>query len=271
MSEKPFDITDYVLESEHIIFIGDPATYLAGNISPENFKNWLNKLDSIYKIYLGLVGRAPGGGAKVKITVDTVNKYGWAWYWPGTNDIGWHADYVAKEMSVIESTGTVGFGMLHEIGHLFDGAEGIGDVWSFHPEFTANLKILYAMETDNSIQIIHDEIKRSGSYYRNLWHNNAAAFYNDGNLKEKISENNDNLQFYFSPIVDNAGWKIFKSAFHSYFDNSYPLDKTYSGSPEAIKLAGFLDRLTYFNHGVDVLSYSLDNGEILRTVYPDIQ
>ncbi len=263
---KASNISSYKLESKHFYWNAD-TELLKNNISPENFALWLSRLDTVYETYTNLVGKTPANGEKIEISLeyDENNYIGWAWAYVGSNKIGWASAYVADEMRSIDKKGDWSFGIMHEIGHLFDD----GTKWDFHSEFTANLKLLYAMET-TSAKTVHDENLQSGTYYRKLWYKNALKSYNEGNLESAISESNDNLMFYFSPIIDNVGWKVFESAFRSYFDNSYLNQEKniYSGPEDAVKLANLLDRLTYFNNGKNVLEYSLDKGETLRKMYP---
>ena len=265
------DPDDYITESKYIIFNGDPKTYLVGNISPMNFALWLSRLDTVYELYFDLMGAEPPSGDKLIIETqpDPAHHYGWAWAYIGSNLIGWASPYVAPEMIEIEKTQTVGFGIPHEIGHLFDGhVLASQDNWLFNFEISANIKILYAMERNSDIRVWRDNKAQGGSYFRDLWYNDAVEKYNEGKLYEAILDNHDHLFFYFSPIVENAGWGIFESAFQSYINDSYTHQHTYQGSDDAIKFAGFIDRLTFFNNGVDVLSYSLDNGDTLRSVLP---
>jgi len=260
--------TDYVLESEHFIFHWDATRFLVGRISPAAFASWLCDMDTLYQVYYDFVGAAPSNGAKINVWVEEdPDRYrGWAWASVWGNSIWVPATWGAGDMEGRELYGTIGFGWAHELGHNFH-----YHAWTFDAEFAANLNVAYAMHINQTYQIFNDTLfgsEHSGEHHANRWYQNALDAYNDGTLHD-FSRGSDDIHLYFGPIIQYAGWDVIREAIRSYFNTSFPLQEyVYTGERNAVRLANLLARITYFNDGVCVLSYSVDNGEILRRAYP---
>jgi len=253
---------DYSLESQHFILHIDPERHLVGNVSPGAYALWLEDLDTLYQLFYGFVGAAPSRGAKINFWVEYERTGSWGWGSIWGNNIWVQYRQMPGVMQDVEMHGRLGFGIPHELGHNFH-----HPYWTFSAEFNANLSVHYAMHMNNTYQLLND--RSFGNDHRiDRWYHEASVAFNNGTLQD-FSRTSDDLHLYFTPIIRNAGWDVISAALHSYFDGSFPLQAHMNtGERDPVRLANFIDRLTYFNDGICVLSYSVDNGELLRRVYP---
>jgi len=258
---------DYILESRHFIIHKEPTRHLVGQISPAAFVLWLEDLDRLYQTYYEFVGAVPSDGAKINVWVeyDSTRYFGRAWATPWGNNIWFANTWI--DMSHAELDGRnlwPGLLMDHELGHNFHHLS-----WTFNVEFVANLIAMYAMHINNTHQIFNDTFFGREHYAHRMYLEALEAF-NNGTVHDfSHCGGYCDLHLYFGPIIRYAGWDIISAALHSYFNNSFPLQNhMYTGERDAVILANLIDRLTYFNNGICVLSYSVDNGELLRRSYP---
>ena len=259
---------DYILESQHFIIHKEPTRHLVGQISPAAFALWLEDLDTLYQIYYEFIGTAPANGAKINVRV----LYDIDVYTYGFNPIGgawgstWGNNIWLRSTLVYTRPSTLGAIMAHELGHNFHHPS-----WTFNVEFVANLFVLHAMHINNTYQVLSDTFFCSQYLY--LAHRRyleALEAFNAGTLHDfSHCGGYCDLNLYFGPIIRYAGWDVISATLHSYFNNSFPLQNhMYTGERNSVILADLIDRITYFNDGICVLSFSVDNGALLRQAYP---
>ena len=230
MSAKAATQDGYVLESKH--FIWECGTkYLKGNISPENFALWLSRLDRVYEAMADLTGREPFDGRKTVIQEGTEH-----WATAGyDNCINWNADVIAAEMNDINS-GSWSFGIMHEIGHIFD-FDSAGEQWTFDTEFSANLKVIYAVGTlQAQVSMDGQAINTLDGMYN---HFHQFAVQDDGDDKRY----GDKLLCAFIDIARTKGWEPLKKTYRSYLQDGELVIQDYMFTGEYAKMLDFMDRL----------------------------
>jgi len=233
---------DNVRESKHFIF-EIPYSYLQNHISPTNLQRWLSHLDAAYEAYGVLLGNHfPCNGEKLHIIEATGTMYGWAWVYGGQPYINWNPDCITSELNTIDEFDNWSFGILHEIGHLFD--KDSEPNWFFNPEITANLKVIYAIAV---LSGCHYDI---GGYRYSL-QDMYDYFYNysvqDNGDDDRYT---DKITLGFINVANMYGWNVFTQTFNSYWDNSYP--NAGCNADGAGKYNEFINRLEYFSGSANI-------------------
>lgn len=205
-------VTDqmYKRESEHIVVWFDPEKVTVTN---EQMDQWLSKLDKVYESYHELVGDVPYDGRKIHIiNTPGIEKGYWAL---AGNPILWNGR--VKVTEVIERAVNLddwGFGILHEIGHVFSArnARGRGS-WNWNDEIFANFRMSYAIEMCNG------GVSQRNVIYRGEDIRNYYKIFYDETIGAGIAKNNgDALHYTFLRIKDKYGWDVFKKAFRALYD-----------------------------------------------------
>ena len=205
-------VTDqmYKRESEHIVVWFDPEKV---TVTDEQMDQWLSKLDKVYESYHELVGDVPYGGRKIHIiNTPGIEKGYWAL---AGNPILWNGR--VKVTEVIERAVNLddwGFGILHEIGHVFSArnARGRGS-WNWNDEIFANFRMSYAIEMCNG------GVSQRNVIYRGEDIRNYYKIFYDETIGAGIAKNNgDALHYTFLRIKDKYGWDVFKKAFRDLYD-----------------------------------------------------
>ena len=205
-------VTDqmYKRESEHIVVWFDPEKV---TVTDEQMDQWLSKLDKVYESYHELVGDVPYGGRKIHIiNTPGIEKGYWAL---AGNPILWNGR--VKVTEVIERAVNLddwGFGILHEIGHVFSArnARGRGS-WNWNDEIFANFRMSYAIEMCNG------GVSQRNVIYRGEDIRNYYKIFYDETIGAGIAKNNgDALHYTFLRIKDKYGWDVFKKAFRALYD-----------------------------------------------------
>lgn len=215
-------------------------SYLS-EISPENLTKWLNNLDTAYLSYKSLVGKTPENGEIIKV-VDSNETHGWAWVYLNRSTIYWQENWISREFASINETGNWSFGILHEMGHLFD----IDSRWNFDAEFFANFKMYYVIETNNG-SVEQNYRIYTGNELSNYYEKDATESYTKTLSKGTYA--GDGLLYSFIKIKNNIGWEPFKETF-TYFNN-LPLKDVSSNKIDKFNL--FMTKLRDYS-GYDVLS-----------------
>ena len=200
----------YKRESEHIVvwFDRDKVT-----VSDEQMDEWLSKLDKVYEAYNELVGDAPFGGRKIHI-INTPGIEPGYWALAG-NPILWNNH--VKVTEVIERAAQLddwGFGILHEIGHVFSAGNirGRGS-WNWNDEIFANFRMSYAVEVCNG------GVSQRNVIYRGADVRNYYKIFYDETIGQGIAKNNgDALHYTLLRIKDKYGWDVYKKAFRVLYD-----------------------------------------------------
>jgi len=245
---------DFIRESEHFIF-EIPYSYLPTQISPANLQRWLSHLDAAYESYAELTGLTPCGGQKIKIVEASGTMYGWAWVYGGHPYIYWNPECISSELKSIDEFDNWSFGILHEIGHLFD--KDSEPNWVFHGEVTANLKVVYA------IDVLLDCHYNMGGYRYSL--QDMYDYFYNWSIQDDGDDDRytDKITLAFINVARRYGWSVFTQAFKSYSDDSYP----YAGSNcGAEKYNEFVDRLEYFSGSADIRNECFNVGNWLETI-----
>ena len=205
-------VTDqmYKRESEHIVVWFDPEKV---TVTDEQMDQWLSKLDKVYESYHELVGDVPYDGRKIHIiNTPGIEKGYWAL---AGNPILWNGR--VKVTEVIERAVNLddwGFGILHEIGHVFSArnARGRGS-WNWNDEIFANFRMSYAIEMCNG------GVSQRNVIYRGEDIRNYYKIFYDETIGAGIAKNNgDALHYTFLRIKDKYGWDVFKKAFRALYD-----------------------------------------------------
>ena len=205
-------VTDqmYKRESEHIVVWFDPEKVTVTN---EQMDQWLSKLDKVYESYHELVGDVPYDGRKIHIiNTPGIEKGYWAL---AGNPILWNGR--VKVTEVIERAVNLddwGFGILHEIGHVFSArnARGRGS-WNWNDEIFANFRMSYAIEMCNG------GVSQRNVIYRGEDIRNYYKIFYDETIGAGIAKNNgDALHYTFLRIKDKYGWDVFKKAFRALYN-----------------------------------------------------
>lgn len=224
-------ITDemYRRESEHIVVWFDPDKV---TVKDEQMDQWLSKLDMVYESYNELVGDCPFGGRKIHIiNTPGIEKGYWAL---AGNPILWNGR--TKVTEVIERAVNMddwGFGILHEIGHVFSARNILGrGSWNWNDEIFANFRMSYAIE------MCGGGVSQRNVIYRGEDIRNYYKIFYDETIGQNIPKNNgDALHYTFLRIKDKYGWDVFKKAFRAL----YALEED-----QLPKMNGSYERFVYF-------------------------
>lgn len=211
----------YPKEGKYVKIDCDTEKYLQGNISVENLLKFLSHMDKAYEGYYELVGKKPQNGKKIIIVPS--NDYSYPlWTYSGGGTIYWNANNFANDMSNLndDNADDWGFGVLHEMGHLFD----ISGRWKFDAEFFANFKMAYLFEK----YLGEIEVYQGGSWLTTPAH--ILKYYYDGSGGAYVNSlgatskkySNDGLTYMLlERIQTNCGWDTLKKTFRDFNTMSY--------------------------------------------------
>ena len=195
----------YTREGEHIVLKLDRDKV---TISDAEVDAWLAMLDRTYEAYCELIGEVPFDGRKI-IILNTPGIEPGYWALAG-NPILWNSHVaVSKLLDRTVEFGDWGFGIIHEIGHVFSqgNISGTGR-WNWNDEIFANFRMSYALEACDGIMSQRDICYRGAdviNYYK--------IFY-DETIGAGIPKNNgDALHYTFLRIKERYGWDVYKKAF----------------------------------------------------------
>ena len=199
----------YSRESEHIVLRLDRDKV---TISDAEVDAWLAMLDRTYEAYRELIGEVPFDGRKIMILNTPGIEPG---YWAlAGNPILWNSHVaVSKLLDRTVEFGDWGFGIIHEIGHVFSqgNIKGSGR-WNWNDEIFANFRMSYALEACDGIMSQRDICYRGAdviNYYK--------IFY-DETIGAGIPKNNgDALHYTFLRIKERYGWDVYKKAFRELY------------------------------------------------------
>lgn len=219
----------YHRASDHIEVWLDTANV---TITDAQMDEWLSELDRVYEAYNELVGEVPFGGRRIHI-INTPGIEPGYWALAG-NPILWNSHVKVKD--VIERTAEFddwGFGILHEIGHVFSAGNirGRGS-WNWNDEIFANFRMSYAVEVCNGC------VSQRNIVYRGADVRDYYKIFYDETIGAGIPKNNgDALHYTFLRIKDKYGWDVYKKAFRAL----YALEED-----QLPKMDGACERFLYF-------------------------
>lgn len=244
--EPASDESVYTRESEHIVLKLDRSKV---TISDADIDAWLSNLDRVYDAYGDLVGEVPYEGRKILILNTPGIEPG---YWAlAGNPILWNSHVAVSPL--LERTVEFddwGFGILHEIGHVFSQSNiKNSGRWNWNDEIFANFRMSYALEKCGGTVSQRDVCYRGAdiiNYYK--------IFY-DETIGAGIAKNNgDALHYTFLRIKERYGWKVFEQAFRML----YALDDT-----QMPELQNDYDKFLYFLSHVSAAA----DEDVVRTTY----
>lgn len=200
----------YSREGEHIVLKLDRDKV---TISDEAVDRWLANLDRIYEAYGDLVGGVPYDGRKI-LLLNTPGIESGYWALAG-NPILWNNHVaVSKLLERTVEFDDWGFGIMHEIGHVFSSGtiRGAGR-WNWNDEIFANFRMSYALEACDGTMSQRDICYRGAdaiNYYK---------IFFDETIGAGIPKNNgDALHYTFLRIKERYGWEVYKQAFRMLYD-----------------------------------------------------
>lgn len=219
-------------------------SYLKGSITPENLTRWIKHLDDAYDAYYDLVGTKPVNGSQITIKASDGN-YGWAWVYPSNSDptIYWKKDYISDELKVINNKDSWSFGILHELGHLFD----INDQWNFDAEFWANTKMVYVLETLNAKVLMNNKLYTGSEIAQYYYSGAGSGSYINTLGKSEPTYSGDGLTYIFIKLKNQVGWNAFKSTFRNFTENDINV-------PNHMKLFVFMSVLHNYTNDYNPMS-----------------
>lgn len=198
----------YIRESKHTILAIDPKHV---TVDDKTVDEWLKCLDKAYDAYEELLGCVPYGGRKISILTTPGMEAG---YWAlAGNPILWNDNVNVKSvLEKFKSNKDWGFGILHEIGHVFSAGTAIGDgygSWNWNDEIFANFRMSYALDKYEAVMsqntfYMGDNI----GYYKRAYKNCIAK----GNL-----DSGDAIHYTLMRIAEIYGWDVYKKAFRELY------------------------------------------------------
>jgi hypothetical protein len=166
-------------------------------VSPGFFPGWLASLDQATHHYEELTGYLPPWPLGVTSTREPMR----AWALSG-HPIRWNQEWVARELTRMEREGDHSFGILHELGHVFDHRS-----WNYDAEHMANFKMAYVVEMGGLGVSQNDHVYRGRE---------VIDFY-EGKYREWIPAREggcgDCLTYSLLGVAQARGWEPFKRTF----------------------------------------------------------
>jgi len=250
------DLSLYNLESEHFIFDELLWPYLSGNITPEIFNLFMDRMDQGYEAMLDLVGIAPHNGSK--ITISRGGEYGsnWAqWVWGHRPHIYWNQDLVGQILYNINRQGANCWwfeGTMHELGHIFQ--HGADNTWNFFVEGSASYIAWIAVERAGGTFMIGNRTVSGAEQIAHRQGELESRYgFSDTNRQFNVfdpSWQQDSIIFFLNPIFEteqgwDRGWDVLRQAFRSYLDPDFPTN-SHLGNRYQQMARDFFDRISHF-------------------------
>ncbi len=198
----------YIRESEHLVLAIDPKHV---NVDDATVDAWLKSLDKVYDAYYELLGVKPYDGAKISILTTPGMEAG---YWAlAGNPILWNDKADVKGLfNKFKNNQDWGFGIMHEIGHVFSAGTAVGPDyggWNWNDEIFANFRMSYALDKYEAVMsqntfYMGDNI----AYYKRAYKNSVAK----GNM-----DSGDAIHYTLMRIAEIYGWDVYKKAFHELY------------------------------------------------------
>lgn len=191
----------YMQEGEHVrLFLEASKVF----VSAQTIAQWVANLDKMYESYRELMGNVPHEGRKLAILSTRGIEKG---YWALAGyPILWSSNYTAVEETLNELVqyGTWSFGLMHEIGHVFN----IGNSsWNWNDEMFANFRMQYGLE-QNDGKVWSDNQVYTGrevmQHYKMEYDKTIGTGVND-----------DGIHYMLGRLAgeDCIGWEPFKATF----------------------------------------------------------
>lgn len=242
----------YMREGEHMRIYFNPTKVTARN---EDIDKWLSNVDKMYEAYEDLVGAVPQGGRQFAI-LSTPGMYSGYWALAGY-PILIKESAVTDVMTEISNYGTMSFGLMHEIGHVFNLDY---TNWNWNDEMFANFRMQYALETTGNG--VHQ--KGNGDSAKKVYMGREILnmYKQDYDMTLPTGKLNDNaIHYLLARLADEniIGWEPFKLTFREIRSVSCPYSNKYD------KFKYFLDMLSKHASTVHGKQYDLFNDRTLFT------
>lgn len=203
----------YIREGKYVKINLNKTQVLA---SDANMSKWIDQLDKVYKHYEELVGGIPYPQKVTVLSTPGIESGYWAL---AGYPILWNENAgsaITGSTKEIQDYGNWVFGILHEIGHVFNaGKENLGtnSQWNWNDELFANFRMNYAldMESESIIYINNTTYKSKDiqEMYKQAYNNSLGAG-TDG-------KSGDAIHYTFCRIKNKYGWEPFKKAFRELY------------------------------------------------------
>ncbi len=215
---------------------------------------WVRQLDRAYEAYAELVGAVPFGGKKAVIVEVEDYPHGLA---VAGRPILWHGRAIDRPTFRRIEAGDWQFGMLHELGHIFD----LDGRWVWHGEFFANFKMVYVLDACRA-KVWHwgkwyDHARSEGPRIDDFYRNRAAEMGQEKAIDPKDWPDGatDPDTYHFCALKQIIGWEPFKKTFRAFL--AMPPDRVPSTPVE--KYREFVRLLSRFS-GMDCASWLASRG-----------
>ncbi len=198
----------YIRESKHIMLAIDPKHV---TVEDKVVDEWLKCLDKAYDAYEELLGVKPYNGRKISILTTPGMEAG---YWAlAGNPILWNDNVNVKSvLEKFKANKDWGFGILHEIGHVFSAGTAVGNgygSWNWNDEIFANFRMSYALDKYEAVMSQNTTYMGDNiGYYKRAYKNSVAK----GNL-----DSGDAIHYTLMRIAEIYGWDVYKKAFHKLY------------------------------------------------------
>lgn len=248
----------FMRESEHMrIWIEPGKVTTSGTV----IDKWLKQVDAMYEAYAELVGAVPVGGRKLGI-LSTRGMYSGYWALAGY-PILWGANSTAIEstFSEIAEHGTVSFGLMHEVGHVFNVDWNDGSYysnWNWNDEMFANFRMHYGLEMTGGKVYMTPEGEKEQRVFTGK---EMLDFYKYSyDLTLPTGKLNDNGIHYLLANLTNAiGWEPFKLTFRELNTKSCPYSNKFD------KFKNFVNTLSKHATAVHGVKYDIFNDMLTET------
>lgn len=238
----------FQLESDHMRLYIEPTKV---TISSQILSDWIEDLDGYYEACVELMGAAPHEGRKLAIQT-TRGIYSGYWALAGY-PILWSINYTAVEDSFakMKDYGDWCFGLLHEIGHVFN----IGNSsWNWNDEMFANFRMHYALEKTGG-QVHQTDANGESKVFVGEEILNLYKPDYDKTIGTKVNDNG--IHYMLARMSRNIGWEPYKKTFNYLRQNGGNGGSKYD---KFVYFVNTLDRFTKETYpNVDLWSYFTDS------------
>lgn len=230
---------DWYVESKYFTF--DVADEYRLTITNKNIRRWFSHLDRVYEGMADL----NGGTVPAPISIQDVKTPYWAYVYPGSPDIFWSRSVIKGALGKIGAADDWSKGIIHEIGHLYN---GVGDdSWNWNDELWTNIKstivigdvsgrVVESSVADNAVHTFTGD--GFGEYFNNHIENGYAYTIPEGRYTDDaMTYMMHKLRMKLDGEAAKKGYNAFKNA----LINSYATGSSVTNSFD--KLNEFLDKL----------------------------
>lgn len=248
----------YMRESEHMrIWIESGKVTTSGTVIDE----WLERVDAMYEAYEDLVGAVPVDGRKLGI-LSTRGMYSGYWALAGY-PILWGANSTAIEstFSEIAEHGSVSFGLMHEVGHVFNVDWNDGSYysnWNWNDEMFANFRMHYGLEmTGGKVYM-----KGNGEDKQRVYTGGEILdmYKQDYDITLPTGKLNDNaIHYLLANLTKTIGWEPFKRTFRELNTKNCPYGNKFD------KFKNFVNTLSKHASDVHGVKYDIFNDMLTET------